>query len=146
MLFSGEPAGLAHEMRPGRQRNPEVRRDFRIEAGKVRGRHARDRERAIVEDNGLADDVGIGVEVPGPEPIAQQCHERRIGGTIHGRIERLAELQPDVGNPEEVSGDDFSVDLLAAIALREQQRTRTAERHHCRERLGAASILLKRMK
>jgi len=71
MLFSCQPARLPNEVRPGRQRNPEVRRDFRIETGKVPGRDARNRERAIVQDDCLADDVGIGVEVPGPESIAQ---------------------------------------------------------------------------
>ena len=98
---------------PGHQRNQRVRRDFWIKP--LKSGAPRDCERPIVPGRRSCRRCGIGVEVPGPERrSAMPRAADRTGSTVKSNSR---ELQPDVGNREEVSRDDFRIDLLAAIAF-----------------------------
>ena len=90
MLFPGEPPRLAHEVRPDRQRDPEIRGRFPDRSPVNSG----DATPATVNARSFSTMVfptmsGSEREVPGPESIAQHRHERRIGRAVHSR-DRMA--------------------------------------------------------
>ena len=71
---------------------------------------AHHRQQVIVHLYGLADDVGIGVEIAAPEPVADHDHRVASRRVLVRRQERAAQRRAHAQHLEVVAGDDLAKD------------------------------------
>ena len=90
--------------------------------------HARHGERIAVQGNALADDVGIGIEKPLPDRVAQN-RDRRFAGRVFIRCRQPAQVRPRAEHPQQAGLCAHGVHPHRLIAAGEREVAALREGH-----------------